>query len=271
MTNQFIDHLTMLLATKRDFNVNITIHEVSLGRTSDYIMNREQSRVLLGGTMSDEQAKLIYRLSQVYYVLYTEKDGKSTLTLRKEPFDITMNTLSKPCRYIKYDSQGKNVDLRDGIMPKVDLIKYECTDEYVNLPQIMTDTVNISNNGSDSLPMTKKQFTQYVTLPSKFTHGNKYIVLNTKDRVDVRCNNYIKENFVLSTTASFWFTIAHRHVTIYDIQIPESYPLDKDIIAAINSQIGSVLYLPISGTNVMNHITKIKQSIDMPIKVEFTY
>lgn len=275
----------------------IRTYQSTPGQIKDYMITEQETKDMLYALNGDSHPKhysvpkllsnvdagLVYSLSQCYDIMLLQKDHQLQLL-----FDQNINTITShnyiqytPMPfiadfYIKYDSQHLDIDLRDGCLPKVDIVRYSCPDnaKYVNLPNKTSSHIRISNSGSELLSLNIQQYEEYIKIHPKYLYQHKYIKI-VKNKIEVDYIKYYSENYNCTGGAKYYFCMNGKVMNIvfkqpigslYCVLVPDVVEQLKDISHAT--------YTPSSITSLMIEIDEVKQLIEplgIQLKVEFNY
>lgn len=233
--------------------------------------------------LSDIDAGLVYSLSQCYDIMLLQKDHQLQLL-----FDQNINTIVSHNSiqytpmpfiadfYIKYDSQHLDIDLRNGRLPKVDVIIYSCPEnaKYVNLPNTSSSHLRISNSGSELLSLNIQQYSEYIKIHPKYLYQHKYIKI-VGNKIEINYIKYYSENYNCTGGSKYYFCMNSKVMNIVSKQpIGSLYcVLIPDVVEQLNG-ISHATYTPSSVTSMMIELEEIKQLIEplkIQLKVEFDY
>lgn len=241
--------------------------------------------------LSDMDAELIYSLSKCYDVMILYKRHGLELIIGKDATYIPSHEYTQKSfrpfiadYYIKYDSQNLGVDLRNGTLPKVSILRYNCdkSEEFVNLPGNATCQINVSNSGSKLLSLTPSQYSEYIKIHPKYLYKHKYVKHFTR-QIDGRVEHYIGadlfqycvDNCDCTGEAKYYFYIQDNVMNISYGKAKNNSKcciLTYDIVDQIKQTIDYARYTPTSTTGMISEADEIKQLIlGIQLKVEFDY
>lgn len=229
--------------------------------------------------LSEEDLELLFSMSKSHNITLLQKN--STLELHVDsdihvmPTHPTIQTRLTPTNadyYIKHESQNLNTDIRSQYLPKVDILRYSCDGDYVNLPNKTRNPLQVSNAGSQLLQLSPSQYETYIKLDPKYLHQHKYITVR---RMDVVADIYkYLQDFYSHTYESDYSFSLDKGIMFIKQKGVGGLSLIPEIISQLRPEIKSALYTPTSVTSItveLDEIKKIIEQFNIPLKVEFTY
>jgi hypothetical protein len=151
------------------------------------------NKLLTYERFTDDEKYSIFNLSVRYLVRFIENSNGLQLYLYTKPRTFIEEKHKKLCvkptisvkKYITYDSDFEEADVRLLTIPYMKYLSYECqcvdhcSCKYVNLPTIskfITGTINISNNGSAFMELDNEQYKKYLKISPAYLYQHRYIM-----------------------------------------------------------------------------------------------
>lgn len=197
--------------------------------------------------MSEANSNWLYKLSESHYVLLRDTSGIKILCLSNEPQSISNPRTSKT-DVIKqyqggtlfYDNRKCSDDIRDGLLPEVDVLKYncgcsdECLCKFTNLPRsLLGDGIFIWNNSTSGISLTRSQYEEYTLAPPDAIFGHRYVNNNGSINYKSYCSDRKLE-------PTYWFTIDEGNIAITDSK--SGIPLLENIVKNIKNAKSAAYY-----------------------------
>lgn len=206
--------------------------------------------------LGPNQASLLYELSAVYHVLYTEAAGKYRIILSTNPVPTELKPHSaiqyhaQLCYsdfYISYENRKLNRDLRPSVLPNVDVLTVELTGDYINLPGTLSGNNIVLVANGNTLQLSASGYSRFVRTKLAIACNPKYTKsdpLSWDLTLDIP--QYLADTSGIVGPGWYKFHLdGDGHMSIYVASKPTNMGLTQDAIAILASiGITSATYYP---------------------------
>jgi hypothetical protein len=221
--------------------------------------------------LDNETSKVLWKLSQCFYVGYTQSEYSTSIYLspletpkiRPRASDMYRSNTPKVPRVgvINYDNRMKCKDLSNLCLPPVQFLDYSCpcdgfercACDSVNLPGECSGTIQVSNGQSSHITLTKGQYMMYVMIKPKYLFN--HCGVNSNGEVDM--NLYYSNKF-RETESKYGMKIDRQ--TIF-ISKDNGIPFEEKILDKLDKYVRRYVYIISGYATLKEEFKEVKQML----------